>query len=90
MVFIPMGTGHAPGTTFPAGYNSEDFTFAVYGPTQKGIPPGKYKVTLNIMSSKASPTNDKINAQYSAESSPIEVDVTATGAVDIDISKFKK
>ncbi len=85
IVFTPA----AGGTTFPAGIDKETNVYEVYGPKLKGIPPGKYKVSINIMSSKPSPANDSINAHYSTDKTPIEVEVPEDGKLDIDLAKFK-
>jgi hypothetical protein len=99
MVFSPEpGTGN----TYPAGFNSEDDTFAVYGPQQTGIPHGKYRVTLNMTVPISTGDGNKLpqataqnwrrlaeqfNNKYSGTNSPIVVDVTGAN-VDIDLSKF--
>jgi hypothetical protein len=60
----------------------------VAGPDGKGIPAGKYKVSLMAMSMNSSPAIEKLNEQYSTAKSKIVVDVTGAD-VDIDLSKYQ-
>src|SRR5205823_98655 len=69
MVFIPVPE---TGRRYPAGFNVEDDTYEVQGPDGKGVPPGKYQVTLNIMSIAPTPATDKINEQFAEGKTPIE------------------
>jgi hypothetical protein len=100
MVFIP---DPPTGQTYPAAFNSDDDTFTVYGPNQKGIPQGKYRVTLNMMVPTTTADGkdlpeaqkrtliqnaDQFNAKYSEKSTPIVVDVTKS-ELDIDLDKHQ-
>jgi len=86
MVFTPVEAG---GTTYPAPLNAADDTYAVFGPDGKsGIPLGKYRVSLNIMTIHSSPAVQKFNEQYSTEKTPIEVEVTGPD-LDVDLAKYK-
>jgi hypothetical protein len=100
MVFMP---DPPTGQTYPAGFNSDDDSFAVYGPQQKGIPQGKYRVTLNMMvptttaDGKDLPEGqkrtllqnaDQFNAKYSEKNSPIVVDVNKS-ELDIDLAQYQ-
>src|SRR5437899_1460586 len=76
MIFVPAGNPGAAANTYPAAFKKDDDTYEVTGPDGKGIPPGKYKVTLNVMLPTTTPAAEKINDQYSLIKSPIEVDVT--------------
>ena len=88
MVFVPV-VDETRGTTYPAGFNSDDDTFQVYGPNQKGLPMGKYKVTLTIMAAKDEKPVEKFNQQYGAQDkTPIVVDVTGPD-LNIDLANFK-
>jgi hypothetical protein len=99
MVFSP---DPATGNTFPAGFNSDDDTYSVYGPQQNGIPQGKYRVTLSMMvptttaDGKDLPAAmaqtwrhlaEQFNSKYSGGNSPIVVEVKDPN-VDIDLSKY--
>ena len=71
-----------------AAFNSEDDTFSVQGRDSKGIPPGKYKVAINIMTLDPTPAVHKLNEQYTEAKTPIEVEVTGP-QLDIDLASFK-
>jgi hypothetical protein len=89
IVFLPTDP-NAKKATYPATpFNQDDNSFTVPGPDGKGIPAGKYKVTINMMVPGSSPVADKINEKYTAEKTPIEIDVTGE-PVDIDLSKYAK
>jgi hypothetical protein len=100
VVFTPEpGTG----TTYPAGYSAADDSYDVIGPDRRGIPAGKYKVTLSMMpptttaDGKDLPAGtlhslqqqaDQFNNKYSGTNSPIIVDVNKS-ELDIDLSQYK-
>jgi hypothetical protein len=86
MVFLPV---EATGQTYPAEFNNEDGTFTVNGPDRKGIPPGKYKVTIDRMSSNPTPAIERMNAKFSG-ASPIEVEVKGPEPIEIDLAKYGK
>jgi hypothetical protein len=87
IVFAPAAGG--PMTYPAAGFIPAENRYEVFGPAMKGIPLGRYKVSINIMSSKPAPGNDAVNAKYPMDKTPIEVDVTEDGKVDIDLANFK-
>lgn len=100
VVFAPEpGTG----TTYPAGYSAADDMYDVIGPDRKGIPTGKYKVTLSMMPPTTTADGkdlpaatlqslqhqaDQFNSKYSGTNSPIIVDVNKS-ELDIDLSQYK-
>jgi len=79
------------GKTYPGMFNPDDDTYEVTGPDNKGIPEGKYKVMISLMSITSSPEIDAVNQKYgSADKTPIEVEVKGPAAnVDIDLAKYK-
>jgi hypothetical protein len=100
MVFSP---DPATGNTFPAGFSAADDTFDVPGPDRRGIPAGKYRVTLSMMPPTTTADGkdlspavmqslqhqaDQFNNKYSGTNSPIVVDVTGPN-LDIDLTKYK-
>lgn len=86
IMFVPASGG----TSAAAMLDKDVNRYKVSGPTQTGILPGKYKISINIMSSKPpAPGNDDINAKYSLDKTPIEVEVPADGKLDIDLANFK-
>ena len=85
LVFHPAeGTGH----TYPADFNNDDGTFTINGPEGKGIPPGKYKVSINRMSINSSPAIERMNEKFSEASTPITVEVKGAEPVEIDLAKY--
>jgi len=85
--FVPLDP-NAKKVTYNAAFNGDDNSYEVYAPDGKGIPAGKYKVTLNMMA-PGSPVADKVNDQFSSSKSPIEVEVTGDNPnLDIDLSKY--
>jgi len=90
IVFTPIAesvTRTYPATPFDPDTNS----FEVQGPDGKGIPEGKYKVTVNVMTVEPSPVVDKINATCGGNKTPIEVDVKGPNpVVNIDLSQYIK
>jgi len=100
VVFAPEpGTG----TTYPTPLNTADDTYQIPGPDQRGIPVGKYKVSLSMMvptttaDGKDLPPatvqswqqlSDQFNNRYSGTNTPIVVDVTGPN-LDIDLSKYQ-
>jgi len=89
IVFIPAGGGK-DASTFPGNFNNENDTFEVVGRDGKGILPGTYKVTLNLMTLNSSPAINAFNQKYASGNTPIEVEVTGQGPVEIDLAKYKK
>jgi hypothetical protein len=89
IVFIPVGQAGEGVNTYPTTLNPEDDTYGVYGRDGKsGIPLGKYKVSLNLMSINSTPALERFNQKYEAGKTPIEVDVTGP-ELDIDLANYK-
>jgi hypothetical protein len=89
-VTINLAPVPATGKTYSGMFNPDDDTFEVAGPDNKGIPEGKYKVAISLMSITASSEIDAINQKYTYDKTPIEVEVKGPVAnVDIDLAKFK-
>ena len=89
IVFLPLDP-EAKKATYTAAFNGDDNTYEVFGPDGKGVPAGKYKVTL-LMMSPGFAGEAKFNDQYSSSKSPIEVEVTSDkNDQDIDLSKYSK
>jgi hypothetical protein len=58
--------------SYVATFNREDGTFLVGGADGKGLPAGKYRVTVQIMKNK----KDLLNGAFGAQNSPIVREVT--------------
>jgi hypothetical protein len=88
MVFVPTGDNQA--NTYPAGFESQDDTFQVWGSNLKGIPAGRYKVTITIMPAMNEKPVERFNQLYGeSDKTPVEVDVSGPD-LDIDLAKFTK
>jgi hypothetical protein len=88
IVFVPAEPSK-DAASFPGNFKNADDTFEVPGPDGKGIPAGKYKVTLNILTLTPSPAVDAINRKYGGNS-PIVVEVTGSEPINIDLAKYEK
>jgi hypothetical protein len=73
--------------SYAAEYNSEDGSFLVQGKDGKGLPPGKYRVDLQLMKSK----EDLLNGKLMGKKSPYTIEVTNSGydlIIDLDTARF--
>jgi hypothetical protein len=68
---------------FPATMQS-DGTFAVAGSDGKGIPRGKYRITV-LHSGFEGAGGDRFKGRYTAEKTPLTVDITESTALTIDL-----
>ena len=66
--------------SYAASYNPKDGSFVVTGKNGKGLPPGNYRVGLQLMKSK----EDLLNGRLLGKKSPLVAEVT-TGRNDIVI-----
>lgn len=62
-----------------------DGTFTVPGPDGHGIPPGKYRISVEQFDPY--PTTDLLMGKFKGPKSPIVRDVSGSGSLDIDLSK---
>jgi hypothetical protein len=69
---------------YVAQYNGKNGTFEVAGKDLRGMPPGKYRVAIELDKRRS----DQLGGQFSAESSPFVFDVDArTREIVIDLAK---
>ena len=84
--FVPVieeGQKH-PGDVFAARYNDADGTFEATGKDGKGLPPGKYRITVEHFRKK----KDLLNGAFNSEKSPFVREITdATAEITIDLDK---
>jgi hypothetical protein len=73
--------------SYTADFNREDSTFVVPGVDGRGIPPGKYRITIMQMSLEATPAMNALNEAFGPEKSPIVRDVQNEEPIRIDLSK---
>jgi hypothetical protein len=74
-------------TSYPANFNRDDATFAVPGPDGRGIPEGKYRISILLMSLKPTEWMDETNDQFSAGNTRIQRTVVGDEPIIIDLSK---
>jgi hypothetical protein len=69
---------------YPARVNREDGTFKVLGLDGRGLPPGKYRATVQIMKKR----KDILNGAYNRIRSPFKVDLTSSsGEITLDLEE---
>ncbi|HEX4588748.1 MAG TPA: hypothetical protein VH120_02385 [Gemmataceae bacterium] len=83
--FYPLGGDGKLGTTvYPAFFNAADSTFRVTGSDRRGLPPGKYRVAVELKKNK----KDLFEGTYDMNNSPFVFDVDGkTAEILIDLSK---
>jgi hypothetical protein len=84
--FVPVvGEGQKhPGDVYAARSNEADGTFQVTGKDEKGLPPGRYKITIEHMSKK----RDLLAGAFSEDKTPFVRDIDArTGEIVLDVGK---
>lgn len=99
---LPKGTSLPPGTvplqiTFIPEERGEMYIttitdqatggFRLTGTDGKGVKPGKYKVGIQVNTGPGTP--DALRGKYSAEKTPIQVELKAGEEVVIDLAKVK-
>jgi hypothetical protein len=84
--FVPVvaeGRPH-PGENYAARYNRADGTFQATGKDGKGLPPGKYKVTVGHFRRKT----DLLDGAFSAANTPFVHDLDArSGEIVLDLAR---
>ena len=83
--FYPLnGDGKLGTTVYPAFFNAADSTFHVTGSDRRGMPPGKYRVAVELKLNK----RDQFKGAYDMNHSPFVFDVDAnTKEIVIDLDK---
>jgi hypothetical protein len=80
---VAEGEKH-PGDRYAADYNRDDGTFVVIGKDGTGLPPGKYRITIEHALRK----NDLLKGKFNAENTPFVRDIDArTGEIVLDLDK---
>jgi hypothetical protein len=73
--------------SYAAEYNPEDGSFRVQGKDGKGLPPGKYRVDLQLMKSK----EDMLGGKLLGKKSPFVLEITSGSSdlvIDLDTANF--
>jgi hypothetical protein len=80
VTFYPLE--NAAGDAFVAEVNQADATFRVAGKDGRGMPPGKYRVAVELDHRRS----DKLKGRFGADNSPFVYEVTAaTGELVLDL-----
>src|SRR5262245_52743710 len=77
--FYPLGGDGKLGTTvYPAYFNAADSTFLVTGSDRRGLPPGKYRVAVELKLNK----KDLFGGAFDMNRSPFVLDIDSkTGEI---------
>jgi hypothetical protein len=82
LAFFPDDEDQPDRGSYPAEMNREDGTFRVLGTDGRGLPPGKYRATVQIMKNR----KDILQGAYGRTRSPFSIDLTsATGEITLDL-----
>ena len=74
VTFVPVPAGNPPQDHYVAEVNNTDGTFRVAGKDGKGMPPGKYRVAIELDQHRS----DMLKGQFDAERSPFVFDVDSS------------
>lgn len=88
MSFIALAP-NAPVGLGSVNFDAANGTFTVHGPTQQGLPPGEYKITV-LWSPYQQPQRDYLRGEFSAEKTPLRYTVTSEGAQEIEVDVSQK
>jgi hypothetical protein len=85
VIFVPATDGRA-NDYFAAEFNAADGTFQAAGKDGRGMPPGKYRVWVEVLKNK----KDLLKGAFDEEHTPFVYDVSAaTGELVLDLAKPK-
>jgi len=85
--FVPIVAEGTHFSTYPATVERTDMSFVVPGRKGKGIPPGKYRVAIQLRTPEASEKINEQNQRLSKQHSPIMVEVNDETPLIIDVAK---
>ncbi len=85
VIFFPVTTdGRPPKNTYLAAYDGGDGTFEAIGPDGHGVPPGKYRVAVELSRKR----KDLLKGAFDGDHSPFVFDVDAgTKELVLDLEK---
>jgi len=87
IVFVPLDTSGTKYDTYAAAYDPADGSFFVMGKQDKGLPPGMYRVSIELMKKK----EDLLNGKLMGAKSPLTLEVTKNSkdlVIDLDQANF--
>ena len=82
--FYPLREGDLPGDPYQAVVSPGDGSFEVLGPSGRGIPPGRYRVTIRV---GVPGRGDHLKDAFNIENTPIVREVSGDKEVVIDVGK---
>jgi len=85
--FTPVVEAGTPFDRYPAKFNREDSSFTVAGRSEQGIPPGKYRISVQQFVSDPTAQINEMNARFTAEKSAIVREVADETPIIIDLAK---
>jgi hypothetical protein len=88
IIFFPVDLNSEEAVAAAADLNRADGTFVVRGPTNTGIPPGKYRIA--VTSSWYGKDGDRFRNFYSPDNSPLVCEVTGKSGQEITIDLARK
>ena len=83
VAFFPAGEESASDKSYIVKFNRQDGTFQVVGTDGKGLPPGKYRVTVSVVKDH----EDTFKGAFNVKNSPFLCDVSSGSSeitVDLD------
>jgi hypothetical protein len=84
ITFAPVDVSGTSFTSYPAEYHREDGTFRVLGKDGRGLPPGKYTVTVELLKNRKNVLRGRVNAG----TSPLQFEVAGSSSdLVIDLGK---
>jgi hypothetical protein len=87
IIFEPQEVAGDTYNSYPAEYRSEDGSFVVRGRDAQGLPPGKYRVSIQLMKNK----EDLFRGACLGKKSPFTCEVTdGSEEVLVDLDKVKQ
>jgi hypothetical protein len=96
-LYLGLSSTETGGTSTGGKIDPKALTFAIDGPGGKGLPAGKYKVTVTFTpyagrpeSAKRKETIDKLLAPFSGDKSQLTIDLPASGQQEITVDLEKK
>ena len=85
VIFFPVTTdGRPPKNTYLAAVDDDDGTFEAVGPDGRGVPPGKYRIAIELNRKR----KDMLKGSFDGDRSPFVFDVdSSTKELVIDLDK---
>jgi hypothetical protein len=86
MAFTPTEGSAGHEGNYVAEFNRKDSTFQVLGKEGRGLPPGKYRITVQVNRNR----KDILKGAFGADKSPFVQDITDAGSeIVLDVGKPK-